>query len=285
MPAELTVEPRNPDETSGSSRTASIAPKDPTPRFSVNRRRDLPARHVDQTIRRNGVVEWDTVTLDIQYADCTEDLLEPIPFLFICRSMECIPGNIRIDLIEAELQKQEVITDDYFLRLKGSSQVFDWNLKDMCMALTIWRRSRSGNAFDVSLLLVPRGLPDIDVDVDLEENVTSNRRETLTINTDEPSRRNGYGAIRLTEDDRATLANDDHRVAEPNKNKRKRAHLSLTTRSDHENHLSNSDPLVATRPTKRPTQTLRRGRSMVYPSRGMHNQTSNAYWESSADEE
>lgn len=61
-----------------------------------------------------------------------------------------------MDIVKNDLRIQNVHTDDFILRLRGSQKDFGWELRDMCLALTMWCRSRADDEFDAPLLLVPR---------------------------------------------------------------------------------------------------------------------------------
>lgn len=94
--------------------------------------------------------------LDIQHDDQTKGALNLLPFSFICGSQPCHPGNIQIGTIKKELQEQNVTAEDYILRLKGSAETLSWDLRSMCLALTIWHRKRSDSELDVPFLLISR---------------------------------------------------------------------------------------------------------------------------------
>lgn len=125
--------------------------------------------------------------LDIQHLDASKVKLEPTPFLFVCRFTACIPSNVDMKSIKDELQKQGVTIDEFFLRLKSTSKDVGWDLRDMCTALTIWRRNRSSNEFDVQLYLVPHSTPNTEDVSDREEIILPTPAKVFTQPTTFPT--------------------------------------------------------------------------------------------------
>lgn len=239
---ESSVEPRDFHERS----TLDLAYADEASNFksdsSTLRTRYLSPKHMDKPVSSTSNLSWETVTLDIQHMDHTESRLAALPFVFICRSVSIMPGEIRVDIIKEELQKQGVDTDEFSLRLQGSQEDFSWELRDLCLVLTIWRRNRSEYELDVPLLLVPRILPDINVSTSREENVLLRSINHFLTDMDKPTYGVETKAQQLAEDDHATspqfqtpdsetiLVSIEDQV--PGRNKRSRGESSSREQSD-----------------------------------------------------
>lgn len=174
QPSKPLVEPRIQDNFLVTSHPDSNVTNQPAAQLEVGQSCDISAKPTKEAIRTNNVVNWETVMLDIQHLDPNKVKLEPISFLLVCRLAACIPSNVDMEIIKEELRKQGVETDEYLLRLKGTSKGVGWNPRDMCTALAIWRRNRLTDEFDVPLLLFPRSASNTGVVSDRQKTVVSN---------------------------------------------------------------------------------------------------------------
>lgn len=164
---------RSQDKLPIASHTEPNATSRPAAQLGTERSQDVFRKPADEAARTNNALDWETIMLDIQYQDSTKVNLESIPFLLVCRSMARIPSNVEMNAVKEELQKQGVVAEAFLLRLKGTSKDVGWNLRDMCTMLTIWRRNRSENEFDVPLQLVPCSSANTEHVADQEEIIVS----------------------------------------------------------------------------------------------------------------
>lgn len=180
---ELTIrEPAGPQEPQGTHNAIEDHTKDAATAHSVMLEHQI-ARPKDtgETTMNNGDVYWAHVILDIQHLDQMKAKLNRLAFTFICGPHPCVPSNIQMDIIKEKLRVQGVNADHFDFQLKGFADRLSWELSDMCVALTLWCRTRSELDFDVPLLLVPRE-SQLSNTQNIQEETLRNGADDLTTN-------------------------------------------------------------------------------------------------------